>query len=268
MGNYEVLANARKNGHAIAAMNAVNLETAQAIVWAAEAEDSAVILQISENAAKYGGLFELFAIATVLKQEAIVPIIVHFDHAESLESATEAVALGFDSVMLESSNLEPEAYLEQLQELVRFAEPYNCLIEAEFEVTQKGERDAKRLHPKNIAEMTAKSGCHLVAIDIGSKHKMTSKEAKLDLTHLKHIAEYVKKPLVLHGASGVKPAELRTAVALGISKVNVATELMLSFTNGVLEVLSDKKQYDARKYLAGGRVSMQETASEIIRLLS
>ncbi len=268
MGNYEILANARKSGHAIAAMNAVNLETAQAIVWAAEAEDTPVILQISENAAKYGGLYELFAIATVLKQEAIVPIIIHFDHAESLESAIEAVDLGFDSVMLESSDLEPEAYLKLLKELVRFAKPYNCLVEAEFEITQKGGRRAKRLDPKIIAEMAADSGCHLVAIDIGSKHKMTSKEAKLDLAHLKHIAKYVKNPLVLHGASGVKPAELRTAVALGISKVNIATELMLSFTNGVLQVLSDKKQFDARKYLAGGRTNMQERASEIIRFLS
>lgn len=268
MSNYEILANARKNGHAIAAMNAVNLETAQAVVWAAEAEDAPVILQVSENAARYGGLYELFAIAAVLKQEAIVPVIVHFDHAETLESAKEAVDLGFDSVMLESAELKPKEYLTQLEELVKYAEANNCLIEAEFEITEKGSRHAKRLNPKLIAQMVEESGCHLVAVDIGSKHKMTAKEATLDLAHLKHIAKFVKAPLVLHGSSGVKEAELRTAVALGISKVNVATELMLSFTDGVREILADKKQFDARKYLAKGRASMQDRAAEIIRLLS
>ncbi len=267
MNSLEILTTARKNGYAIGAFNCINLETIAAIVAAAELEDKAVILQISENAARYAGLEELFAIAKIKKDKSAVPIIIHFDHAESYSSAKRAIDLGFDSVMLESAKLEPKENLEQLKKISDYAKGKNVMIEGEFEITSKGTRSGQQLSAPEIAEMVNKSGSELVAIDIGSKHKMTTKEASLDLEHLQDIAKLVSNPLVLHGASGVSKAELQQAIKLGITKVNVATELMLSFSNAIRQELSNPDIYDARKYLARAQAAMQEKVREIIRLL-
>ncbi len=267
MSSYEILMSARKNGYAIGAFNCVNLETITAIVEAAELEKTAVILQISENAARYAGLEELFAIAKIKKERANVPIIIHFDHAETYESAKKALDLGFDSVMLESAKLKPEENIRQLKELSNYAKTKHALVEGEFEITTKGSRSGQKLSAVKIAEMVQESGCELVAIDIGSKHKMTTKEASLDLKHLKEIANLVDKPLVLHGASGVSKEELQKAIKLGITKVNVATELMLSFSNAIRTELKDPDLYDARKYLARAQSKMQAKVREIIQLL-
>ncbi len=267
MDSYEILSSARKNGYAIGAFNSINLETTNAIVEAAELENSAIILQISENAARYAGLEELFSIAKTKQAKASVAIIIHFDHAESYQSAKKAIDLGFDSVMLESADLSPKENIQQLKKLTDYAKEKNVIIEGEFEITSKGQRHGKQLSALEISEMVDKSGCELVAIDIGSKHKMTKKEASLDLKHLQNIANLVDKPLVLHGASGVSKIELQKAIRLGISKVNIATELMICFSNAIRQELEDHSVYDPRKYLARGQAKMQTRVRKIIRTL-
>ena len=262
-----LLEQARRQGYAVAAFNAVNLETAQAIVRAAEAERAPVVLQISENAARYGGLYALFAIAQTFQKAASVPVILHYDHAETLESALKAVALGFDSVMLEGADLGSEENVRQLKTLADTVHAQGKILEGEFEIVSKDGREGDTLEPNVIRELVAASGCDTVAIDIGSKHKMTEKSASLDLERLETIAELVPHPLVLHGSSGVPEQEIAAAVSLGVAKVNVATELMLAFTGSVRERLTDPDLYDPRKYLGAARDAMQARAQALIRLL-
>ena len=132
----EIVQAARDGRYAIGAFNAINLETAQAIVWAAEAENSPVILQISQNAARYAGLEEISAIGKSLRSRSKVPIILHYDHAETLDNAQQALELGYDSVMLESNNIA------EIQELVRVARRFKAAVEAEYEVVEKSQRAA------------------------------------------------------------------------------------------------------------------------------
>lgn len=258
---------ARRGHYALAAFNAVNLETAQAVLRAAELEQAPVILQISENAARYGGLSTLFGIGKLLKEAASVPIILHFDHAENLASALRAVELGFDSVMLEGADLGPEENVRQLKLLAEAAHERGAMVEGEFEIVSKDGREGELIAPETMLALAEASGCDLVAIDIGSVHKMTHKMASLDLERLEHIATLISQPLVLHGSSGVDEGKLVAAVQLGITKVNVATELMLAFTESVRGSLADARLYDPRKYLGAARAAMQEKAQGLIRLL-
>ena len=262
-----LLRQAREQGYAIAAFNAVNLETAQAIVRAAEEERAPVILQISENAARYGGLKPLHAVAQTLKAAASVPVVLHYDHAEKLESALSAVKLGFGSVMLEGADLTPQENVRQLKALVEAAHLSGASVEGEFEIVSKDGREGARLEPEQVRDLSAASGCDTVAVDIGSKHKMTEKSAHLDLERLETLAKLVPQPLVLHGSSGVPEEDLSDAVSLGIAKVNIATELMLTFTESVRESLSDPDLHDPRKYLGAARGAMQARAQALIRLL-
>lgn len=264
----DIFETAQQGKYAIGAFNAVNLETAQAIVSAAEGAQTPVMLQISENAARYAGLAELAAISSILREKADVPILLHFDHAESLESAKAALDLGFDSVMLETAHLSAEEGVKHLQDLASYAHERDALLEAEAEITAKDDRvQETALTPEAIAEFARASHCDLLAVDIGSEHKQTQKNTALDLLHLKAITEKTSLPLVLHGSSGVAPNSLIEAIELGITKVNVATELMLVFTNVVRDGLKEEAMNDPRKYLGWARAAMQERAEELIRLL-
>jgi fructose-bisphosphate aldolase class II len=263
-----LLASARREGYAIAAFNAVNLETAQAVVMAAEAEGFPVILQFSENAARYAGLANLAAIGRVLRRHAQVEVLLHYDHAESLASAREAVELGFDSVMLEGADLAPERNLERVLELVPFAHAHGAAVEAELEVVPKGDRKAgNSADDDSLARFARDAGCDFVALDFGSEHRRERGAARLDLGRLAALAERIPLPLVLHGGSSVSLEELQGAARHGVAKINVATELLRAFTGAVRADLHDERVYDPRAYLASGRSAMSECARELIGAL-
>ena len=257
----DLLRAARAGGYGLAAFNAVNLETAQAVVWAAQSQRSAVVLQFSQNAARHAGLRQLAALGLSLKQGADVPVLLHFDHAESEKAALEALDLGFDSVMLEDDDAD---VLRRLSTRAHAAGGY---LEAEYEVVVKGERHGDRHDdPGELPRFVQLSGCDLLAVDIGTAHKQTKKTAQLDFTRLETLAALTPLPLVLHGSSGVPEEQLSRAVTLGIAKVNLATDLTLTFTAAVRASL-DGGSSDPRNYLAAGRDAMQARAEHYIRLL-
>lgn len=263
-----LLARARRDGYALAALNAVNLETAEAVVAAAERERAPVLLQISENAARYGGLSRLAAVARVLRAEASVPVILHFDHAESLASARRALDEGFDSVMLEDHGGGRDDYERAVRALVEAAHARDAAVEAELEAVRKGDRaSGEHVAPATVRAFADATGCDTVAIDIGTEHKQQRKEARLDFARLRAMAAAVPHPLVLHGSSGVSDDDLAAAVAGGVAKVNVATALSLAFTRGVREVLDDPGAYDPRTYLAAARERMTNEARRYLRVL-
>jgi fructose-bisphosphate aldolase, class II len=258
---------ARAEGYAIPAFNAVNLETAQAIVQAAELERAPVIVQISENAARYAGIGLLSTIGRELRAHATIPVILHFDHAETLVVAKDALEHGFDMVMLEGGDLGIEAQIAQLRVLSELAHAQNAAVEAEYEVVSKGDRPETHASIDDLTEFVQATQCDALAVAIGSAHKQTDKTSPLDLPRLEEIASATSLPLVLHGASGVREDDLRRAIQMGIAKVNVATELALVFTNAVRHSLEAPRLNDPRKYLGAGRDAMMERARTVIQLL-
>jgi fructose-bisphosphate aldolase class II len=257
----DVLRAARANRYAVAAFNAVNLETAQAIVLAAEAQRAPVILQFSQNAARHAGLAHLAALGLSLKACARVPVILHFDHAETPQDALDALRLGFEGVMLEGD--DPAV----LRPLAAAAHAGGGYLEAEYEVVVKGERHGERQDdPAALGRFVRASECDLLAVDLGSAHKQESKTARLDFARLETLAALTPLPLVLHGASSVPEADLARAAGLGVAKVNLATDLTLAFTEAVREALAAGAR-DPRTYLAAGRGAMQARAEHYIQLL-
>lgn len=257
----DLLREARQGGYALAALNAVNMETAQAAVRAAEAEAAPVILQFSQNAARYAGLPMLAALGRELRACADVPVILHFDHAESPDVAWQAVEAGFDGVMLESDD---PAILAPLAERLHVVGAY---LEAEYEVTEKGDRQATRhTDLEELARFARESRCDLLAVALGSVHKQARKTTRLDIERLKAIAAQTPLPLVLHGASGVVEADLQEAACCGLSKVNVATDLSTAFSEAALEVFQTGAR-DPRSALGAGRDAYQARAQAVIRLL-
>lgn len=192
--------------------------------------------------------------------------------------------------------------MAKTKQVVRWARAKGVSVEAELGVL-KGIEDnvsaANNIYtnPQQAAEFVKKTGCDALAVAIGTSHGAYkfSGAGKLDLDRLKEIARLVKIPLVLHGASGVPQklldlikfqckkigdcerlggakgvpdTEIVGAIKLGITKINIDTDLRMAFTAGVRNtLLSDLKVFDPRKYLGAGRDEVKTIALEKIKLL-
>lgn len=257
-------------GRGVAAFNAINLETVEAIAAGAETANRPVIVQISENAVRYhSGLTPLAHAAIAVASGSTMPISLHLDHATDERLVGIAVDLGFSSVMYDASQLDYEENLTRTAAVARRCHDRGAHVEAELgEVGGKDGVHAPgvRTDPDEAAAFVASTGVDALAVAVGSSHKMTTRDATLDEALVAALRRAVDVPLVLHGSSGVSDEGLRAAIAAGMTKINVATQLNKAFTAAVRETLdADRDLVDQRRYLGAGRDAM---AAETARLLT
>lgn len=261
---------AHAEGRGVAAFNAINLETVEAIAAGAETANRPVIMQISENAVRYhGGLTPLAQAAIAVASGSTMPISLHLDHATDERLVGIAVDLGFSSVMYDASQLDYEENLARTAAVARRCHDRGAHVEAELgEVGGKDGVHAPgvRTDPAEAAAFVASTGVDALAVAVGSSHKMTTRDAALDEALIAALRRAVEVPLVLHGSSGVSDEGLRAAITAGMTKINVATQLNKAFTAAVRETLdADRDMVDQRRYLGAGRDAM---AAETARLLT
>ena len=265
-----VATSSKEHGVGLGAFNVVHIESAEIFVKAAEAVNRPVVLQISENAAKFhGALAPITAGTLAVARNARVPVVVHLDHAESRELISEAIELGVTSVMFDGSKLSYADNVRITREVVLECHEKGVSVEAELgEVGGKnGVHDpSARTNPLEAASFVEATGVDLLAIAVGSSHAMTSRDASIDTNLVSAIASEVSVPLVLHGSSGVSDEAMLTAIKAGITKVNVSTHLNVLFTKAVRQYLNlNPDVVDTRKYLQPGYEVVRE---EVTRLLA
>ncbi|MEU6949741.1 class II fructose-bisphosphate aldolase [Streptomyces sp. NPDC046316] len=268
----EIVLEARERGAGAGAFNVIQIEHAQAIVAGAEAAGRPVILQISENTARYHGSLEPIALATLaIARRASVPVALHLDHAESPDLVREAVALGFCSVMFDASTLPYEENVAATREMTDHCHRQNVWVEAELgEVGGKDGAHAPgvRTDPGEARAFVAATGVDALAVAVGSSHAMLTRDAVLDLDLVARLREAVDVPLVLHGSSGVGDVDLGRAVGAGMTKVNVATHLNKAFTGAVRTHLGENATtVDPRRYLGPARTAVAEAVSHLLQVL-
>jgi fructose-bisphosphate aldolase class II len=264
-----LLHRARHERRGVGAFNVVQLEHAEAYAAAAERAGCAVVMQISQNAARYHGALAPIARATLAVAEASpAQLVVHLDHAEDRALVTEAIGLGFSSVMFDGSALPYEENVAQTAEVVAEAHAAGVLVEAEL--GKVGGKDGVhapgvRTDPEEAAAFVEATGVDALAVAVGSSHAMTERTAALDLERIAELRAALAVPLVLHGSSGVPDETLRAAVAAGMTKINIATHLNHALTDEVRAYLTEHPGVvDPRKYLGAGRAAVTD---EVVRLL-
>lgn len=229
-----ILHKARKGGYAVPAFNINNLEICQAVIDAAEALKSPVILQTSEGALEYAGMEYLAAIARVAAKSAAVPVVFHLDHGKNEKLVREAIRSGFyTSVMFDGSLLPFKQNVTHTRAIVKLAHARKMTVEAELgpiagaeDLVDVKKREAFFTDPTQAEQFVKETGCDELAISIGTAHgayklsppfkgSLTGRASagpggvgggsaiKLDLKRLAEIGERVHIPLVLHGASGI-----------------------------------------------------------------
>lgn len=256
----------------VLAVNVIMLEQAEAFIAAAERAGTGLVLQLSENTVAFHGSLEpmaqaLFSMAKQSGQE----ISVHLDHATSSDLVSEAIALGFSSVMFDGSKLAFAQNLEKTAELAMLAKQNGCWFEAELgEVGGKDGVHAPgvRTNPQDAKEFVSKTAVDGLAVAVGSSHAMLDKSAELDFALISDLARAVPVPLVLHGSSGVSRANLKLAIDSGIRKVNLATELNVVFNQALSAAIDPAKLGDPRKFLRPAREALTDYLTELIQELS
>lgn len=275
----EMINKAHEGHYAIAAFNINNLEWTKSILEAVEATKTPVILEVSEGAAKYMCGYKTVAQMVRNIHDALhitVPVALHLDHG-TYEGAKACIEAGFTSVMFDGSHYPFEENLAKSKELIALAHSKGISIECEVGgiggsedgVTSAGEK-ADPEECKTIAEL----GVDFLAAGIGNIHGIYPKDWKgLDFDVLKKIQDATNgKPLVLHGGTGIPYDMVRKAITMGVSKVNVNTELQLVFAAATRKYIesgkdldTDKKGFDPRKLLKPGCEAIKEKVIDIVK---
>jgi len=268
-GMAEILGPASAAGRGVGAFNIIGIEHAEAIVTGAEAAGAPVVLAISENTVAYHGALEPIARAALaIAAAAAVPAAVHLDHATDPDLVSAAAAVGLGSVMFDASALPYERNVPATAAVAGWCHERGIWVEAEIgEIGGKNgaHHPLTRTRPGEAAAYAAATSVDALAVAVGSSHAMLTRDAVLDLGLIAAIHRAVPVPLVLHGSSGVPDAGLAAAVAAGMTKVNVATQLNKVFTGAVRACLAaDTVLVDPRRY---GRAAREAVAAEVARLL-
>ena len=269
----EMLDLAYENGYAIGHFNTNNLEWTKAILLAAEAKKTAVIISSSEGAAKYMGGFKTVANLVKNLHDALgitVPVAIHLDHG-TYEGAKACIEAGYTSVMFDGSHFPIEENLEKTKEIVRLAHEKGISVEGEvggIGGEEDGVRSAGELANVEECKNLAACGIDFLAAGIGNIHGVYPADWQgLNFDRLKEISEAVKMPLVLHGGTGIPNDQIKKAISLGVSKINVNTECQIAFakaTRAYIEEGKDQqgKGFDPRKLLLPGTNAVQALVEE------
>ncbi len=223
---------AREHGYAVPSFNTFDMLSAQGIIAALEAKHAPGIVAIYSGVLDQPHARVFTGLIRALAQEADVPVSICLDHGASFEHCVKALSLGFTDVMYDGSELPLEENIANTRLVVRAAHAAGAAVEAEighvghgstyqsFGAQGKGFTD-----PDAAERFVAETGVDFLAIAIGTAHGLFEGEPNLAFDLLAKIRERVPVPLVLHGGSGLSDEQFREAVAGGICKINVFTNL-------------------------------------------
>lgn len=247
----EILKVAEAKKCAIGSFNTPNLASMRAVIGAAEAQKMPVIImhaQIHEemNICK---MEEIAPIMLFMAEKATVPVCVHLDHGTDMSYVKRALDLGFTSVMYDGSELERDLNYANTSMIVEMARKCGASVEAE--IGSMGAREgggaggeSVYTEPDDAKDFSEKTGIDALACAFGTAHGIYTKAPKLDFERLKKIEQIVSVPLVMHGGSGVNPADYMKAIELGIRKINCYTYMTKAGGTAVANLEKGKLYHD------------------------
>lgn len=270
VGLSHLLRAARAGGYGVGAFNVFNVESVRAVIDAAETEEAPVILMTSANDLAAAGEEYLGHLALEAAERARVPVCVHLDHCKSPELALRCIRMGYTSVMIDGSHLPFEENVRLTRAVVEAAHAAGVDVEGELGQVLRGkhtlaDRKAHLTDPEAAGEFARQTGVDALAVAIGTAHGVYEIPPELDLERLEQIAQACDVPLVMHGGTGTPDDVVRRAIALGMVKINVGTQLRQDFIHAFVEAAAPAG-VDVRKPLAAAREAMQRTVADRLRV--
>lgn len=245
----QLLDQAKEENRGCGAFSVGNMEMVKGAVKAAEEMNTPIILQIAEVRLEHSPLRLMGPMMVQAAKEAKVDVAVHLDHGLTLETVKKALELGFTSVMLDASRDPFEENIRKTKEVVELAAQYGATVEAELGLVG-GSEDGKSDHgiqctnPQDAKVFCEQTGVDALAVAIGNAHGDYPVAPTLEFGVLEEIRDIAKKPLVLHGGSGITDKDFRKAITLGICKVNIATASFNSLTKEVEKYIETEGKHN------------------------
>lgn len=276
----QIITKAQAKRYAVGAFNTSNLEITLAIVRAAVAEKSPVIIQTSESAIKYSNLETLFSMMTTIANTIgkSVPIAIHLDHGHDFNLFKQCVNIGYNSVHMDASEKDFATNVSLSRQAAKFAHSKKIWVQAELGSIlgkeglvklETGEINMKDLmtNPYQAQDFVAKTGIDTLAIAVGTLHGQFRGVEKVDQKRLKKINSLVRIPLVLHGGSGLTPTMFKEAIKNGVSVINIDTNLRVAFKKSLVSHINKETNLiDPRQILAPSTEAMQKEVVKMIRI--
>ncbi len=271
----KMLRDAQAGHYAVGAFNIENMEFAMAVIRAAEAKKSPVIMQTTPGTIKYASLDSFVTIVTQLASESSVPVALHLDHGNSHDLCMQALRAGYTSVMIDGSHESLEDNIALTKSVCDAALPMGIPVEAELGKVGGKEDDGPEVKgespytdPEQAKRFVKETGCTSLAVGVGTAHGVYKGTPHIAIDVLKEINRVIDIPLVLHGTSGVPNDQVREAIANGVCKVNYATELRQVFTKGFMDYMKEHPEnFDPKKPSAQGMANIQKLVESHIENL-
>lgn len=267
-----LLEKAMKLKYAVPHFNINNLEWAKYILEEAQANNSPVILGVSEGASKYMGGY--ITISNMIKGLIIdlnitVPVALHLDHGSTVSACFKAIDAGFTSIMIDGSKFDLATNIKMVNEVINYTKGQT--IEAEVGHIGGTEEDLTNniayAKTEDCLTLVKNTNIDSLAPALGSVHGIYKGLPQLDFKRMKEIKQKTKLPLVLHGGTGIPDDLIKKAINNGICKININTELQIVWSNEIKKFISNNdKIYDPRKIISSGQQEIKKVVKAKIIL--
>lgn len=268
----EVLKESIEGRYAIGAFDTLDCVATDAILKAAEMRNTPIIVMLVDAEP---GQEEFIRYTLDRCSRSSVPVALHLDHGPSYEAVMKGIHAGCTSVMFDGSSLTFEDNVEITREVVKVA--HACGVTVEAEIGHVAGHEGNMLEG-NVADASAyttvddavrfyeETKVDCLAIAIGTVHGVYKGVPKLDYDRLQAIRDELPIPLVMHGGSGLSPADFKNAIAHGINKINFYTGMTLGAGEAVRKVMNEEKRVTMTKIVQVGSKVITDIVGEHIEI--
>ena len=269
----KILADAFQKRYGVGAFNVVNDLTMDAVLSAAEETRSPVIVQVSVKTVKQMGARLIRLMFEEMASRVSIPATLHLDHCPDRKVIEDCVAAGWNSVLFDASKLAYEDNLAQTKEVVALAHRGGVAVEGELEAI-KGVEDGvgdEYGSPAVALDLAVaflrETGIDSFAPAIGTAHGLYKGVPKIHFDRVSEIVAAEPRPLVVHGGTGLSDAVFRDLIARGAVKINISTQLKITFADSFRNYLAERPtEYDPLKLLGAVRKNVQAMAAGFMRI--
>jgi fructose-bisphosphate aldolase class II len=268
--------NAKHPQSAIGAFNFNDMTDMQGVMFAAMKTRQPCIMMASAGAVAYMGIHFVREMYRAACMTSGVPLYLMLDHSDSVETCAACIDNGFSLVMFDGSALPFEENVRATREVVRIAHARGVLVEAEIgrlpgreEHLDVSAMDALFTDPREAGAFWDQTGADLLAISFGTAHGFYTSEPRLNLEVIRKTREITDAPIVMHGGTGVPDADVRAAIACGVKKVNIGTELKHAYTTALRTGLAAMpREIDPRTILIQAKDAVQKAVEGRLAVLN
>lgn len=238
------LADARARKYALGGFCFWNYAYGMSIAEVAQKLNLPMLYIIGDAEVKFfGGVKNAVAAAQTVASNVDVPVILHADHFREYDSICQAIDAGFKSVMIDASAYPLEENIARTARVVEYAHKAGVSVEGELgriagceQKLSLSEEEAMQTDPDEAVQFVAATGVDILALSIGTVHGEYRFPPRINIPRLVAISEKVSIPLVMHGGSGTPEDKVAEAVEHGITKLNLATDLVKTAGQAIARV--------------------------------